>query len=132
MAAALVSGSMVAELILQAGVLIVVLGARRGDPARWGRLALAGTLSLPLAAPVLAGAWAMAVDSAREARFAPEVALSWSLHPLELPAVGREVVPPQEVDAPRRVPDEVVRERDILDGGPRRGAVLIPRGEHDG
>jgi len=86
-AAALVSGSMVAELILQAGVLIVVLGARRGDPARWGRLALAGTLSLPLAAPVLAGAWAMAVDSAREARFAPEVALSWSLHPLELPAL---------------------------------------------
>jgi hypothetical protein len=84
---ALVSGSMVAELILQAGVFIVVLGARRGERARWARLALAGALSLLLAAPVLAGALAMAADSAREARFTPEVALSWSLHPLELPAL---------------------------------------------
>ena len=53
-------------------------------------------------------------------------------HPLELSAGGREIVPPQEVDAPRRVPDDVVCERNILNRGPRRGAVLVPRGEHDG
>jgi hypothetical protein len=86
--AALQVGSLAAELIVQTGVLILVLGAGRIRGRGWARLAAAGVLAATLAAPVLLGARAMAADTGREAGFSKEVTLSWSLRPAELPALA--------------------------------------------
>ena len=42
------------------------------------------------------------------------------------------VVAPEHVDAGGDVPDEVVRERDVLDHRPGRAAVLVAHGEENG
>jgi hypothetical protein len=81
-------GSLSAELILQTGFLVLLLAPRPSVPGQWRRLALAGLLAAALSAPVLLGALAMASDSARAAGFGPGVALSWSLHPAELPGLA--------------------------------------------
>jgi hypothetical protein len=41
------------------------------------------------------------------------------------------VVLAEHVDACRDVPNEVVRERDVFDGGPRRAAILVAHGEEN-
>src|SRR5204862_1487451 len=80
-------GSLAAELIAQTAILIVVLAARGGGSRRWRRLASAALVSALLSAPTLLGARAMVRGTAREAGFAGETTLSWSLRPAELPAI---------------------------------------------
>lgn len=87
LASALQVGSLAAELIVQTAILIVVLGSRRGDPRRWLRLASAALLAGLLSAPTLLGARAMVKGTAREAGFAGDTTLSWSLRPAEVPAI---------------------------------------------
>ncbi len=85
--AAVQVGSLAAEIVLQTAVAVLVLGGRWREPRRWLAACGAGLLAAAVSAPVMAGARAMAADTARAAGFSDEVTLSWSMHPLALPAL---------------------------------------------
>jgi hypothetical protein len=86
--AAMQVGTRGAELIVQTAILIAVLGARRGNLRGWMRLVAAGALAAALSGPVLLGARAMTSGTARAEGFSPAVTLSWSMHPVQLPALA--------------------------------------------